>query len=125
MSNGWRRWDGDQINRVVKEACRKACEKAANVVLPATKQEVPLDEGFLLRTGIVLMRWKGSNPVAVISYGGGSGTGFPRLPYAIRWHENDANFQHGRKKKYLKDPFNRLGPNALQNCLIEELRAVL
>ena len=125
MASGWRTWNGEQVNRVVKEACRKACDKAGHVVLTASKEEVPLDESPLMRTGIVLMKWQGSNPVAVICFGGGAGTGFPRLPYAIKWHENDANFQHGRKKNYLRDPYNRLGSSSLKNALQEELRAAL
>ena len=27
-------------------------------------------------------------------------------PYAVRWHEEPANFQRGRKNKYLEDPCN-------------------
>lgn len=125
MANDWVNWRGNQVTEALKQACERGVEKAGYIVLTASKQEVPLDEGFLIRTGIVLKKWRGSNPIAVISYGGGSGTGFPKLPYAIRWHEIDANFQHGRKKKYLKDPYDRLGANALKNCLIEELRTVL
>ena len=37
---------------------------------------------------------------------GSQGTVSYDTPYAVRWHENDANFQRGRKKKYLEDPLN-------------------
>ncbi len=123
--SGWRFWNGEQVTALVKQACEKAVDKTAHVVLTASKEEVPLDESPLMRSGIVLMKWRGSNPVAVICYGGGAGTGFPKLPYAVKWHENDANFQHGRKKNYLRDPYNRLASSTLRNALMEELRAVL
>lgn len=120
----WTRWNGRQISNIVKTASEKAVAKTGEVVLTASKQQVPLDEGYLLRSGVVIVKHE-EIPIAVISYGGGSGTGFPRIPYAVRWHETQANFQHGRKWKYLRDPFNQLGSRTFLQVLSQELRSVL
>lgn len=119
---GWTRWNGNQIISALKNAAGTAVEKTCNLVLQESKQEVPLDEGILLRSGVVIMKYellKGT-----ICYGGGSGTGHPRIPYALRWHEEQANFQHGRKNKYLKDPFNRLAEKKLKEFLKQETRGI-
>lgn len=47
-------------------------------------------------------------------------------PYAVRWHEESANFQHGRKNKYLEDPLNDAATQdamlkAIQGAIKEEL----
>ena len=64
-------------------------------------------------------------PAGVICFGGGLGTGHPIVPYAIRWHENSANFQKGRKRFYLKDPYNRLAGPTLKNALVMRIGQVL
>ena len=121
---GWNRWNGDEILKTVVQGSTKAVRKTCNVVLTASQNEVPLDEGFLLRSGIVIIRYR-KNPVGIISYGGGPGTGNPKIPYALRWHENMANFQRGRKWKYLIDPFNRLAGPSLLTFLYQEVGAKL
>ncbi|OFW61771.1 MAG: hypothetical protein A2Z35_05940 [Actinobacteria bacterium RBG_19FT_COMBO_36_27] len=120
----WTRWNGPSIKRKIREATINTVVKTGDVVLSASKQEVPLDDGFLLRSGIVVLKHD-NVPVAIISFGGGPGTGHPQIPYARRWHENQANFQHGRKWKYLKDPFNRLASSSLTRILEAELRRIL
>ena len=109
----WRNWIGDSVTRMVEEALHKAQVDSGEIILAASKQEVPLDESTLQKSGMVI---KKGNDV-IISYGGGAGTGFPIVPYAIRWHETQANFQHGRKWKYLRDPFNRLIINTYSNAI--------
>lgn len=121
----WKRWYGNRIFANVKGACIRAVDKTGNVVLTASKQQVPLDEGFLLRSGVVIIKDDNGNPIAIICYGGGPGTGHPRIPYSIRWHETQANFQHGRKWKYLKDPFVQIASRTLIQSLEQELRGVL
>lgn len=121
---GWTRWNGKQIARNVFKASYRAVEKTSNIILTVSKQQVPLDEGFLLRSGVVIMK-QDNVPFSIICYGGGPGTGHPKIPYAIRWHETQANFQHGRKWKYLKDPFSQLASNTLKQCLEQELRGIL
>jgi hypothetical protein len=122
--NGWTRWFGDEVKRLTNEACCKAVQKTGEVVLAAAKNEVPLDEGTLKDSGIVIMA-AGNEPACCITFGGGQGTGFPIVPYAIRWHEHTANFQHGRKAFYLRDPFNRLAKQKLEEFIKEEMRNFL
>ena len=116
----WKNWKGPQLVASVADGNREAVRKTCHVVLEASKEEVPLDEKTLMDSGIVLMAPDGSAE-GCISFGGGVGTGHPIIPYAIRWHENSANFQKGRKHFYLKDPFNRLGALTLRKALIVEL----
>jgi hypothetical protein len=114
----FRSWYGAEILEKMVKAALKAEYYASNAVLTQAKQEVPLDEGPLKNSGIVIYKWQGINPVSCITFGGGKGTGIPKIPYAVRWHENSANFQRGRKRFYLRDPFNRLGETAFRNALI-------
>ena len=120
----WKNWKGPQLEELIKKAATKAVQDTCYVILEASKQEVPHDEGTLMRSGVVLMEPSGL-PIGVVSFGGGKGTGHPIVPYAIRWHENSANFQKGRKSRYLADPVNRLGQPTLRASLEQELRGVL
>jgi hypothetical protein len=117
---GWENWRGPELMASVSGGLREAVRKTCHVVLEAADQEVPHDEGTLMRSGIVLMAPDGS-PEGCISFGGGEGTGHPVIPYAVRWHENNANFQKGRKRFYLKDPMNRLCASTLQKAIADEL----
>lgn len=118
------RWNTQPATRIAAKAAREAVRKACYVVLEEAKQQVPLDEGTLMRSGMVLMAPDGS-PEGLICFGGGQGTGHPVIPYARRWHENSANFQHGRKSHYLEDPFNILATPTLKKALIQELGKAL
>ena len=88
-------WNGPQINELVHHKAAKGLRAAANVLLDESRKEVPHDYGTLEGTGDVDV----DEPTlsATVSYD---------TPYAVRWHECDANFQRGRKKKYLEDPLN-------------------
>jgi len=121
---GWRRWNGEQLKVLVNYAKREAVRKTCHTILEAAEQEVPHDEGTLMRSGEVLMAPEGSAEGAIV-FGGGVGTGQPVIPYAIRWHETEANFQKGRKRFYLKDPLNKLGPVILNKSLELEVRKLL
>jgi hypothetical protein len=121
---GWKSWRGKEIMKLINNGSRNAVEETCEIVLEAGKQEVPLDEGTLMRSGIVKMA-PGNKPEGVISFGGGPGTGHPVVPYAVRHHEVEANFQHGRKKRYLADPLNCLGESTLKKALQQELRGRL
>lgn len=103
----WRPWNGQKADLAMTLAARRAVSRTCYVVLGAALTEVPLDEGTLSKSGRVLMA-PDPEPAGAVSFGGGKGTGFPRVPYALRWHFEEANFQHGRKSHYLVDPFNRL-----------------
>jgi len=117
---GWKGWKGTELEALVAAGRREAVRKTCHVILEASQAEVPHDEGTLMRSGIVLMAPDGSAE-GVISFGGGKGTGHPIVPYAVRWHENSADFQKGRKHFYLRDPLNRLGSLTLQSALAAEL----
>jgi len=121
----WTNWRGDELLSLVNGALRKAAEKTGNVVLQVSKGEVPLDESPLMRSGIVIMA--ASNvPACCITYGGGAGTGFPVIPYAVKWHEKQArHFQHGRKRFYLRDPFVRLSKVTFQSSILTETRGFM
>ena len=107
---GWKTWRGPEVTVKMDGATREAVHNTGAVILAAANNEVPLRDAFLLRSGKVFMA-PGGRPEGCVSFGGGDGTGIARVPYAIRWHENNANFQRGRKMRYLADPFNRLaGP---------------
>ena len=86
-------WKGEDVKRAVAQSTPRGLYAAMNVVAQASDAQVPLDNGDLLRSRAIDV----GDDDASISYD---------TPYAIRWHENDANFQHGRKRKYLEDPIN-------------------
>lgn len=109
----WTKWYGDRLERQTEKAMSEALVKAGEATLGISNQQVPLDEGTLQESGIVKVNPNNRLDV-VISYGGGPGTGFPRIPYAKKWHETPANFQHGRKHNYLRDPVNTFTPGALK-----------
>lgn len=113
---GWKNWKGKKLKKLTRRNMSKALHRAAEATLGESKQQVPLDEGTLQHSGIVVQN--PSNDLEfVISYGGGQGTGFPVVPYAVKWHEVPANFQHGRKNDYLRDPINTFAPGAVQSEL--------
>ena len=101
-------------------AAKAAVVKTAYVVLAQAKLEVPLDEGILMRSGMVLVSPR--EALALIIFGGGAGTGMPVIAYAVRWHEVQARFQHGRKYRYLVDPYSRLAKPVLKKALRMEAK---
>ena len=103
----WKNWKGKQVLQTAIRSQEQAIKKALQEVGRHADQEVPHDEGMLQQSKHIDTQISGTKVEGVISYGGGQGTGFVRVPYAIRWHENNANFQKGRKKNYLRDPFNK------------------
>lgn len=110
---GWKRWRGNEAKRKMASANEKALYMTLSVVGGASNQQVPLDEGTLQESQYIAVE----DGVGLISYGGGVGTGFPRVPYAVRWHENSADFQKGRKKRYVADPFNQLADKTYKKSL--------
>ena len=119
----WSKWNGTNLLINTRTAISKAVEDAAEVVKGVALQQVPHDEGTLSQS-IDVTQNPNSELNYVIHAGGGPGTGFPRVPYAFRWHENPANFQKGRKSKYIRDPLFMQGPPALSRNLLRELRKV-
>ncbi len=122
--SGWKRYHGKDVAKITRKATREAIRKSGYVILEAAKQQVPHDEGTLERSGIVLMA-PDQTAQCLISFGGGEGTGHPQLPYAARWHEEDANFQKGRKRFYLIDPYKALAKKTVRKALEEEIKKAL
>lgn len=121
---GWRNLRHHQLISNVSSGTVRAVKNTGEIILAAGKREVPLDEGTLKDSGVVIMAG-GNMPQGVVCFGGGPGTGFPRIPYAVRWHETQANFQHGRKWHYLRDPVNRLAEKTIKEQLRRELSRFL
>lgn len=104
-------WNVDIALAALKNGSRKGTWSALDVLARHSKEQVPLDSGAL----------KASCAVDV-SPDGMQGTVSYDTPYACRWHEEDANFQRGRKKKYLEDPMN---DGAVQSEMLEALKHAL
>lgn len=113
----WTKWHGDSLDKQTIGAIETALLQTAEAIGALSDQQVPHDEGMLQASKFIKVNPSDRSEVS-ISYGGGVGTGFPRVPYAVRWHENQANFQKGRKWKYLRDPVFNQG----QSIMIDKLR---
>lgn len=103
----WKMWRGSELMRLIDQGARTGVYMTIEEVIGESKSQVPLDEGTLRDTGVAVMDPSGK-PAGCATFGGGPGTGHPVVPYAIRWHEQNANFQHGRKRFYLRDPLNKI-----------------
>lgn len=93
-------------NAMIRRGGEKSVRDCANLLLEESRKQVPLDTGALSRSGAV----DSEGLTATVSYD---------TPYAVRWHETNANFQHGRKMKYLEDPCN---DPALKSRMLEYLQ---
>jgi len=87
------RWDDSQARATVADAGERGVRDCCQFLLDESRKQVPLDTGALSRSGAVDTH-------------GLQGTVSYDTPYAVKWHETPANFQHGRKCKYLEDPCN-------------------
>ena len=117
----WTKWNGTILEKRVENAIEKGIDHTLNQIHSQSLQEVPHDEGYLSQS--IITRAKGKE--GFISAGGGGGTGFPRVPYAVKWHEKSANFQKGRKKNYIRDPLNQVGSKNLAKNIQRELKSVI
>lgn len=97
--------DKKLIHSVTTSGSRKATWAALDYLAARSKEQVPLDTGALKASCVVDVNADGSQ--GTVSYD---------TPYAARWHEQDANFQRGRKKKYLEDPLN---DGAVQQAMMD------
>ena len=87
------KWDASKALRTAANGGEAGIRACANLLLDEARKQVPLDTGALQRSGTV----DSEGLQATVSFD---------TPYAVRWHEEQANFQHGRKNKYLEDPCN-------------------
>ena len=119
----WKSFHGQRLIERTESAMARAVIDTGEAIGMISDQQVPHDEGILQGSKIVKANPTDKLEVA-ISYGGGAGTGHPRVPYAFKWHENDANFQKGRKSNYLRDPVFQQGSSILMQKLREQSRRV-
>jgi hypothetical protein len=88
-------WFSAKTMDIVNRNGAKAVRDCANFLLEESKKQVPHDTGALERSGMV----DSAGLEATVSYD---------TPYAVICHERSANYQRGRKKKYLEDPVNNV-----------------
>jgi len=123
---GWTLWRGAETKIVMNEAAIDALFVVGAEIGQAADKEVPLrDEDLRLSLRITKSRSK-MRAAVNIAYGN------RKTPYAVRWHESarikgkggkwvTARFRHGRKLRYLADPFNRIAPARVH---VEYIRAL-
>lgn len=114
--SGWRNWRGNVAKKIMANVSDEAIFITLSTVGEKANQQVPLDEGTLQNSQFIEVK----NGQGLISYGGGPGTGYPLVPYALKWHEIKANFLHGRKPRYLADPFNALARRTFKIAMRKE-----
>lgn len=120
---GWKSFHGARLIQRTEDAIAEGVMNATESIGMISDQQVPHDEGTLQGSKFIKANPKNKLEVA-ISYGGGSGTGMPVVPYAFKWHEQDANFQKGRKRNYLRDPVFIQGGSILRQKLNESAKRV-
>lgn len=119
----WKTFHGQRLIQRTEKAIAKGVDNATEAIGSISDQQVPHDEGLLEGSKTIKANPRDKMEFA-ISYGGGVGTGHPRVPYAIKWHETSANFQKGRKRNYLRDPVFVNGPAILRRSLENQARRV-
>lgn len=89
-------WDGDEIAAELHGAAARGLGIAAEHLLGASRQLVPLEEGTLERSGVASV--DAGELVAAVSYD---------TVYAVRQHE-EMTWRHdpGRQAKYLEAPMH-------------------
>lgn len=140
------RWDGAKLNRVIRDAGRKALRTMGEKILTESKREVPVLTGALRRSGTVT---EGALPdldeiyegAKSVEEGGGEqdfSKAYPKpmgkddlvyisfnTPYALLQHE-ELGFNHprGGKALYLKDPLNRNAEKTIQYVQLRVSKAL-
>lgn len=105
---GWKDWKGDKIIKDTEKAMSDGLIDALEAIGEVSDSQVPHDTGYLMRSKTI--KKDPNNPLkAYIGYGGGGVSGYPIVPYALKWHELPAQFQKGRKHNYLRDPIKTHG----------------
>lgn len=120
---GWVRYHGKALKKLTDRQVEQALVETASATKGEVLKQVPLDEGTLQDT----VMWKvnpNNRKEVAISAGGGFGTPFTEVPYALKWHEQPANFQHSRKHNYIRDPVNNFTPRALKKVLTKKLSKI-
>ena len=115
---GWTSFKGDRLAKKIEKAAGNATKIAADVIGEEADQQVPLDEGTLMAS----QRKETEGLTTALGYGYMPNGGKDKIPYALKWHEVPANFQHGRKNNYLRDPVKSKGRRALTKALEQQFR---
>jgi len=90
-------WNGRRVTEQQRAGAVRGLRMAAEHLLGESRQEVPIEEGTLERSGVASV--DEASMRAAVSYD---------TPYAVRQHEDlDLRHDQGRKAKYLEDPMNR------------------
>jgi hypothetical protein len=96
-------WDGDRISAELHAAAARGLGIAAEHLLGASRQLVPLEEATLERSGVASV--DEANLTAAVSYD---------TPYAVVQHERmDYRHDPGRQAKYLEGPMHSEGETLL------------
>ena len=119
----WKSFHGNRLIQLTESAMADSVMEAVEAIGAISDQQVPHDEGVLQGSKTIKANPQNKLEVA-ISYGGGAGTGHPIVPYAVKWHEEDANFQKGRKRNYLRDPVFQQGSAILRQKLNQKAKTV-
>lgn len=103
-----------EIKDAEREGAVRGLQKAAEHLLGASRQLVPLEEGTLERSGVASV--DEDNLRAAVSYD---------TPYAVRQHE-DLTLRHdeGRQAKYLETPMTT-EQAAMRDIIAAEIRRSL
>lgn len=115
----WAKWNGAKVIKEFRKECSDAMLKAGQRMEVQVLQEIPHDEGTLQDT-VTTMLDPANDLTVVVAAGGGGASGMPEVPYAIKWHENNANFQKGRKNNYIRDPLKQVMPKAIREELTKK-----
>lgn len=102
------------LRRLFRQTTVRGLTKAAEHVLSVSREQVPLDEGTLMRSGETQVDERALT----------AGVGY-NTPYAEVQHERlDLQHPNGRKAKYLEDPLNSEAGKVAQ-IIAAEMRGLL
>lgn len=98
------KWHGARAIIATREGTNQGLGDAARHLLEVSRQQVPIEEGTLERSGEASQ--DEARMRSAVAYSG---------PYAVRQHE-ELGWKHdaGRKAKYLEDPMNSERPTLLR-----------
>ena len=117
----WRLWKGEEAKKRANKAAKQALTALGKEIMHEAKQQVPLRDGDLQRTGRV-RRSRAKKPRVLLTFGS------REVQYATRWHEKNppgSSFRGGRKKRFLADPFNVLAGTRLKPIFAIWFRSLL
>lgn len=112
----WKEWNGRDVIKKFRSECSDAMYKAGQTMKTQVVKEIPLDEGTQQDT-VISMIDPSDELTVVVAAGGGGASGMPQLPYTVKQHETEMNYQHGRKSQFIRDPLKQVMPKAIKHEL--------